>query len=458
MTLKSLLIGCFVLALLALTSVQVSDLWSKQAPLPAVDLAPPARPAPPAPPASAPVSEYRDHLLDDPDKVAALEHLEARLKFNPEDLEALLLRGLVLFQLGDLPAAIATLRSLSERAPKFRLAHLLLGDLLLARFDQLDSFGGGARMVAGVAETGRLRQLQNEARARLQGYLSLSTGDQVPRALMSLGRNVDYALLVDKGRHRLYVYQNQGAGLAPKLVDDFYIVLGRKQGDKQQEGDLRTPSGVYHITSFLRDEQLPPLYGTGAYPVNYPNEYDRRQDKTGNGIWLHGTEKTLYSRPPRDSEGCVVLTNAEFERIKAYVTTGRTPVVISEEIDWISGGEWLDLQIELQVALETWRQNWEAADLEAYLQNYAADFWTGSHDLDSWAAYKKRVFAGKTFQQIDLSDISLLNYPRAEDQPPMVVANFYQRYRSNNYNGDMRKRMYLVKRSSGWQVLYEGKQ
>ena len=462
MTLKGLLIGCFALGLLALTGLQVGDLWSKQSPspAPAINLPPPAKPAYsaiPAPPA-AQVSEYREHLLGDPPRAAVLDRLEARLQLNPDDLEARLLRGLVLFQRGDLSAAINELRNLTERAPKFRLAHLLLGDLLLARFDQLESFGGGAATLAGVAESERLRQLQNEARARLQGYLSLSTADQVPRALMSLGRNVDYALLVDKSRHRLYVYRNQGAGLPPKLVDDFYIVLGRVPGDKQQEGDLRTPNGVYQITSYLKDEQLPPLYGNGAYPLNYPNEYDRYLDKTGNGIWLHGIEKTFYSRPPLDTEGCVALTNAEFARIARYVTTGQTPVVISEKIAWISRREWLDQQIELQVALETWRQSWEAADLEVYLQNYAPGFWTGSHDFDSWAAYKQRVFAGKTFQQIDLSDISLLKYPRADDQRSMVVANFHQRYRSNNYNGDMRKRMYLIKQASGWQVLYEGKQ
>jgi murein L,D-transpeptidase YafK len=457
-TLKRLLTAGFALGLLALTGLQVGDLWSRQSPLPEVDLAPPANPASSATPVAAPVSEYRDHLVGKPDRVAALDRLETRLQFNPEDLEARLLRGLVLFQLGDLPAAIDELRNLTERAPKFRLAHLVLGDLLLARFDQLSAFGAGVESVAGFSASERLRQLQSEARARLQGYLSLQSEDQVPRALMSLGRNTDYALLVDKSRNRLYVYRNQGAGLPPRLVEDFYIVLGRVPGDKQKEGDLRTPSGVYQITSYLKDEQLPPLYGDGAYPVNYPNEYDRRLEKTGNGIWLHGTEKKLYSRPPLDSEGCVVLTNAEFARIKPYVTTGRTPVVISEELAWISSREWLDQNIELQAALENWRQSWEAADLEAYLQNYATDFWTRKHDFDSWAAYKKRVFAGKTFQQIDLSDISLLKYPRVDDQRPMVVANFYQRYRSNNYNGDMRKRIYLIKQESGWRVMYEGKQ
>ncbi len=208
----------------------------------------------------------------------------------------------------------------------------------------------------------------------------------------------------------------------------------------------------------MPDEKLPPLYGSGAFPVNYPNEYDRRLEKTGSGIWLHGTDKSLYSRPPLDSEGCVVLTNREFDLIGQYIEVGRTPIVISESVDWVSSREWLDQNIEVQAALETWRQNWEQADLEAYLEMYSEGFWAKDDDKQSWGTYKKRVFSGKTFQKIDLSDISVLTYPDTGKSQPMVVANFTQHYRSNNYNGDMRKRLYMVKEQGDWKVLYEGRQ
>ena len=38
---------------------------------------------------------------------------------------------------------------------------------------------------------------------------------------------------------------------------------------------------------------------------------------------------------------------------------GRTPVVISGKVEWISGREWLDRNVELQAALERWRSDWE---------------------------------------------------------------------------------------------------
>ena len=390
---------------------------------------------------------------------ALLKRLDARLARNDNDYEASLLKALLLFQAGQLDIAVNELQNLTEKAPKFQLAHLILGDLLLARFDQVGAIGSSSLLAEldDEKET-RVEQLRGEAKARLRGYLSLVQGVQVPLALLTLSQETEYALVVDKGSNRLYVYRNVGYGLPPELVDDFYIVLGKKTGDKFREGDLRTPNGVYFVTSYLPDEKLPPLYGSGAFPVNYPNELDRRLQKTGNGIWLHGTDKSLYSRPPLDSEGCVVLTNEEFNRIGQYIEIGRTPVVISEKVKWCSSREWLDLNIDVQATLERWRQSWEEADLANYITMYDDDFWSKGHNITSWQRYKKQVFAGKTFQKIDLTDVSLIGYPKADDRQQIVVANFRQQYHSNNYNGDMRKRLYMVKKQGQWKVLYEGRQ
>lgn len=450
---KRFTVTALILVLLGFTVVKVGALWSqKQDDISAALL----KITPEA--VSAPVPERINSL--GPQQRFMFDRLINRLERNAGDYEASLLKALLLFQNGRLNSAIKELQDLTRRVPKFQLAHLILGDLLLARFDQVDSIGASSllRKISSGDQINRIEQLRREARARLTGYLSLSNDVEVPQALLSLSRDTEYALIIDKSKNRLYVYRNFGPGLPPELVDDFYIVLGKKTGDKYREGDLRTPNGVYFVTSYLPDEKLPPLYGSGAFPVNYPNELDRRLRKTGNGIWLHGTDKSLYSRPPLDSEGCVVLTNEEFSRIARYIEIGRTPMVIGEEVQWSAGRDWLDMNIEIQATLERWRQSWENIDLENYLNMYDVGFWARGHDFESWQSYKKQVFAGKTYQKIDLSDISLLGYPRVADSRPMVVATFRQHYRSNNYNGEMKKRLYMVKETGAWKVLYEGRQ
>lgn len=439
-----------IVLLLALTGVRVGALWTKQQGV----VGAPQGPAP----ADRGMAARSLNAFVPQQKDSVLARLNDRLATEPDDFEASLLKGLVLFREGNLNAAIAVLRGLAQRAPNFQLAHLVLGDLLAARFAPLDSIGRQAVREKAGPEAQRLVQLRAEARARLLGYLSAVDGSRVPKALTVLSENVVHALAVDKSKNRLYVYRNSGPGRPPELVDDFYIVLGKEPGNKMREGDLKTPNGVYFVTSYLPDEKLSPLYGSGAFPVNYPNEFDRRQNKTGSGIWLHGTDKSLYSRPPLDSEGCVVLTNDEFARIAEYVEVGRTPVVIGETLEWVSGREWLDRNIELQAALERWRSSWESADLDSYLGLYSRDFWARGHDRSSWALYKKQVFMGKKQQRIDLSDLSLFEYPVDGGDRPMVVANFVQHYRSNNFTGDMRKRLYLIEEDGRWKVLYEGGQ
>ena len=442
-----------VILLLVATVVSVWALWRSQ-PLtlvPAPQLQSEASLKPALQPAPQPGLSQRQQAL--------LARLDRRLQENNADYEALLLQALLYMQLDRFDDALELLRQLTQLAPKFQLAHLVYGDLLLARFEPIDSLGGSQVLAAlqPLADNQQIKALRLEAQARIKGYLSLLDGQKIPAAFIALDSSIAYAFLVDKANNRLYIYQNAGVGLPPRLVDDYYVVLGREPGNKYKTGDLKTPSGVYYVTREIADVELPTMYGTGAFPVDYPNEFDLHLQKTGYGIWLHGTDKSLYSRPPRDTEGCVALTNTEFLRIGRYVVPGKTPVVISSEVEWLSGRQWLEQNIELQASLERWRASWEDVALNKYFNNYADDFWADDYNLKKWKAYKARVLGQKKSQNIRLRNLTLLKYPlQGSEGRTMVEATFLQEYRSNNYNGNMRKKLYMVKDGQGWKILYEG--
>ena len=102
---------------------------------------------------------------------------------------------------------------------------------------------------------------------------------------------------MDASRSRLYLFENTGSEL--KLVGDYYLSVGKLGTEKSVEGDMRTPLGVYYVTSNLDPRTLKDFYGSGALPINYPNPYDMQRGKTGGGIWLHGTPPGQFSRPPQ---------------------------------------------------------------------------------------------------------------------------------------------------------------
>lgn len=356
-----------------------------------------------------------------------------------------LMRVLDAMQRGQFGTAQSTLDQLLRDYPNYRLAHLIQGDLLKARGRPLKTMGDVSEVSPEV-----LNDLRLEAQVRLKRYTEDAPVDKVPGNILQLSSAQRYLLAVDVSRSRLYVYQNDNG--TPRRVDDFYITIGKNGYDKRIEGDQRTPLGVYFVLSQLPKASLPDLYGAAAFPLSYPNEWDRLQKRTGHGIWLHGSPSDTYSRPPLSSNGCVALTNQDLMALSKYLQIGVTPVIISRDFDWVNAEQTQQDRDSLLQSLEHWRQDWESRDTRRYLEHYSANFRSGSQDLTAWSAQKTAVNASKKWIKVGLSNVSLFRYP---DNPDMVVATFEQDYRSDNLSSKGGKRQYWQREGSGWKIIYE---
>jgi len=360
--------------------------------------------------------------------------------------EALLFKTLLEIKNNRLEAALKEIDQVLQAYPNFRLAHLVKGDLLLARARPLTTLGDDQG-----APQDRLADLRDEAKARLARYQQERPVDRVPRYLLQLQPEQKYAFVVDTSKSTLYVFENRNG--APHYIADYYISSGKNGIDKFKEGDKKTPLGVYHVTSRMPREKLADLYGVGAFPINYPNEWDRRQGRNGSGIWLHGTPSNTYSRPPRASDGCVVLTNQDLEAIAQNVQVGLTPVIISSGVEWVSPDANKSLREELARSVETWRHDWESLDTNKYLTHYSATFSSGRQNLNDWSQQKRQVNAGKTWIKVKVDKLSMFLYPGMDN---MAVVTFDQDYASNNLSNQMRKRQYWIRENKGWKIVYEG--
>jgi len=345
-----------------------------------------------------------------------------------------------------LDKALSQVEALLRAKPNFRLAYLIKGDLLLARGRELKTFGNAPQ-----GSSGRLDDLRAEALVRLHAYRDRPAQDRVPRYLMQLREDQRYAIVVDNKRSRLYLYQNENG--QPRFVADYYISTGKRSGEKTREGDEKTPVGVYHVTASLPRNKLSDFYGSGAFPISYPNEWDRRHGRNGHGIWLHGTPSDTYSRAPRASNGCVVLANADLDALSTKLQIGLTPVIISEQVEWLSLDDWNAERNALNAEIERWRGDWETRDTERYLSHYSSKFSTGSENLSDWARHKRQVNSGKSWIKVGLSNFSMFRNPGKDE---LVVVTFDQDYRSNNLSNTMKKRQYWSKEGGKWRIIYEG--
>ena len=345
--------------------------------------------------------------------------------------------------------ALQLTEALLRQYPNYRLANLIKGDLLLARTRPIDSFGA-----LRDAPVDKVADLRAEAIVRLKAYRERPVADFVPRYLLQMRPDQRYAVVVDTQRSRLYLYENDlSNGGRPRFVADYYVTQGKLGADKHAEGDKKTPIGVYHVTANLPREKLADLYGSGAFPINYPNEWDRLQGRRGGGIWLHGTPADTFARPPRASDGCVVLTNQDLDAVAKNLQVGLTPVIISPSIEWLSLDDWARERDELNAAIEAWRGAWESRDTARYLTYYSPRFKAGSQDLAAFAAQKRQVNASKTWIKVAANNRSMFRSPGQDD---VVVVTFDQDYRSNNLNNQMKKRQYWQRENGKWKIIYEG--
>ncbi|MDP3126717.1 MAG: L,D-transpeptidase [Thiobacillus sp.] len=371
-----------------------------------------------------------------------------------------------------MPEARNTLDLLTEQHPNFRLAQLIKGDMLLARVQALQTLGN-----PNGASSTDLELLRDEARQRMRAVTDAHPHNKVPAYLLNLDNDYRHALVVDASRSRLYVYENRAG--QPLRVADFYVTIGKAGAGKQKEGDKRTPIGIYAISSFKPSGELGDFYGSGAFTLSYPNEWDTRQGRSGHGIWIHGSPSNTYSRAPRASEGCVVLANDDLTRLGAYIETGQTPVIIAEQVEWIEQGVLNARRDDLTAAIDQWRQDWESRDTSRLLSHYSASFHTGKQNLTAFAANKHKVNADKSWIKVSLDNLSLMLYPQGTDpgsrealptdnalaniptsnleaeRTDFALVSFVQRYQSNTLNDRTTKRQFWSRENGLWKIIHE---
>ncbi|HEV7478634.1 MAG TPA: hypothetical protein VGO02_12965, partial [Burkholderiales bacterium] len=120
---------------------------------------------------------------------------------TPEDRLSAVFESIEANRLDD---AMQRVDALIRDYPNFRLAHLVRGDLLLARSRPLLTFGNVVKTVPQEKIDG----MREEALARLRAHRQRPAEDRLPRLVLQLHPAQKHLLLVDSLRSRLYVFAN----------------------------------------------------------------------------------------------------------------------------------------------------------------------------------------------------------------------------------------------------------
>jgi len=365
------------------------------------------------------------------------------------EAEAKLLEVYRLVGLGQIKLAMTKAEVLVKAHPNFQLAQLVYGDLLSSRSRPVRIMGDVPESTARLAAPA-LAELREESLMRLKALRERPPPGTIPSQFLLLPPRSRHAIAVDASRSRLYLFENTSTGL--HLLADYYISVGKSGVEKMTDGDLRTPLGVYFITGSVNPKALKDFYGAGALPINYPNPLDTRRGKTGYGIWLHGTPPNQFARPPKASDGCVVLANPDLQFIMGRVEIRSTPVVIATSLNWVQPQSVHPEVSAFEAVLQGWRKAKSNGNLPSTLSYYASDFNNNGRDITAYAPIVRKEIEKASGREIALKELSVLRW--TDSLADTMVVTFGEVV-EGSITGP-KKRQYWTRQGSQWKIFFEG--
>jgi len=324
---------------------------------------------------------------------AALEQIDQRLQRNPDERQMRFLKGVLLAEKKQAAKAIEVFRQLTVDYPDLPEPYNNLAVLYAAQGDY--------------------------EKARDALLLAINTHPSYATAFENLGDiyakmagvAYDKALSIDAS--------NTNAKHKLNLIDDLFVSAAGEPAAGVSAGTVTAPEPVAE-----------PAGGTAlADPAPVPEPVAEPAGSTAL------TEPAPAAEPVAEPASSLALGEP-------------APAPHPEPV--VSGLSSTDSQAVLRV-VNAWVTDWAAQDVNGYLSHYAANFKPdGDMSYSQWQQQRRIRLTRPTSIRIKISTPVVLPGVAGSAQ-----VKFVQRYRSNTYNGNTRKRLTLVKTRQGWKITRE---
>jgi len=256
-------------------------------------------------------------------------------------------------------------------------------------------------------------------------------------------------ILCNKSKRVLKVYKYNGLLELDKTFK--HILTGKNNGDKWNEGDGKTPIGVYTLKYKIDDNNLSDFYGPLAYPTSYPNLYDSYLGKSGHGIWIHGFPK---NNPERnfDTKGCIALPNNELLKLSKSINYKNSILIINTNN--LPKTTKQNIAIILKQIFK-WRYAWKYNKLNTYLSFYDKNIFkkANTYSFKEFAQMKKRIFNKQTNKILKFKNLKIIPYPNKNNN--IYQVSFYEIFHSGNSHFEGKKTLYLKLKNNKISIFLE---
>ena len=255
-------------------------------------------------------------------------------------------------------------------------------------------------------------------------------------------------LVADKASRQLFVFDPTKDLLHPETYE---IDIGKNDGNKTKRNDKKTPEGIYALEKKLLPPEIPfELYGTMAFTTNYPNVFDKTDNKTGDGIWLHSVPDTVPLS--RGSKGCVVVRNDNIRKLDQQIKLNKSFLIINNKIAQVDQKTYEEKKQFILKWFQTWKDLWQAQNINEYINFYSEKFTAPPRfKKASWLDHKLNIKSKYTNVRVQIGNPHIFN------QKNQYILRFVQTYESDQYKDRGLKTLYLVdeKQNGELKVLRE---
>lgn len=252
-------------------------------------------------------------------------------------------------------------------------------------------------------------------------------------------------LIADKNERKLYFFESEETLTAPIAYE---IDIGKNSGEKTKRNDKKTPEGIYLLQKKMTQPEIPfDQYGSLAFTTDYPNVFDKFENKTGDGIWLHSVPDTVPLS--RGSKGCVVLRNDNIQKLSDQISLNKSHLIINAKTVWLDSNTHTTKRDKVVLWLSNWKDTWQKQDLETYGKMYSDEFSAPSFNKKSWLKHKEKLKGIYKAITLDFSKPSIFHTKN------QYLIKFVQNYSSDMHQDKGIKTLYLIEKGNDLLILRE---
>ena len=174
-----------------------------------------------------------------------------------------------------------------------------------------------------AADTKDLEKAETKSTEVKSAEMQTPSNEQSTQTTDASKKSSQYTILIDKSDFSLTLKKDD-------QVEKVYpVAIGKNSGQKQQSGDLRTPTGSFIVDEIIDSSSWKHDFKDGKGEIEGAYGPWFISLETGwEGIGIHGTHDPASIRT-MVSEGCIRMNNADVEELKAKIEPG-AKVMIQE--------------------------------------------------------------------------------------------------------------------------------